>query len=107
MRNTLQSVDGQIVLMNTLLAEMASLRNQFDKLASGVPATRTAEARSGESALGVNRDNIAHLLKSLTRIRGIMDEVQQSIRSSDHNVRSIAPRSNTTVMKDRLPPPIS
>jgi len=82
MRNSMTN-DGQMILMNKLLEEMALLRLRFDELQEWeLRDAAVCDAARENLRKDIHWHTIELLLKSFTKIRNLMEEVQCSIRSS-------------------------
>jgi hypothetical protein len=86
MGRSMKSADGQIVLMNELMEEMALLRCRIDELQEGKygdPASSNVECEKWGKDIPAGRvDSIELLLNSFANIRHLMEEVQKSLRLS-------------------------
>jgi hypothetical protein len=84
MRSSMKSADEQIILMNELLEEMALLRCWIDELQEGAygnPASCDAEKENwGKDIPVARKDSVELLLNSFTKIRHLMEEVQQGLK---------------------------
>jgi hypothetical protein len=86
MRNKMKSEDEQFVLMNKLLEEMTLLRLRFHELqdheSSNSDSCDVAKDKLGKDIPVRRKDSIELLLKSFSKIRLLMEEVQYGIRLS-------------------------
>ncbi len=93
MRNSMTD-EEQIILIDKLLEEMALLRRRFDELQewefSDPSICGTAREKLSNDIhrhASDRMDAVERLLRSLTKIQNLIDEVQHDMRPSGHDAR--------------------